>query len=67
MKENELYETIGRLTMQLEDLNDEYDRLLEVLRQVVTGEVKLECVTADIAGRTWAVATDLKAVEETEH
>lgn len=54
MNEN-LYEMLGRKQAELEGLNIEYNRLLAVLGQVVSGEIERGRVLVDLAARTWTV------------
>lgn len=54
MNEN-LYETIGRKQADLEALNTEYDKLLGVLSQVISGEIEAERVCVDLQARSWNV------------
>ena len=52
---DELDAIIGRKQVELENLNLEYNRLLMVLGQVVSGEVEKDRVSVDLAARSWKV------------
>ena len=54
MNEN-LYEIIGRKQADLEALNTEYDKLLGVLSQVISGEIEAQRVSVDLQARSWSV------------
>lgn len=56
MNETECFAAIGRKQVELDSLNTEYDRLLEVLKQVASGQIDPGRVSVDTAARTWAVA-----------
>lgn len=51
-----LYAALGRKQDALDNLNDEYNRLLAVLGQVASGEIAPTRVSVDLAARSWAVA-----------
>ncbi len=51
---NELYEALGRKQAALDAMNVEYDRLLSLLQQVVSGKISPGRVTVDTEKRTWA-------------
>ena len=53
-----VYATLGRKTLELEQLNTEYDRLLTVLAMVVTGEMPAQRVRVDIEGRCWEILAE---------
>lgn len=50
-----LHEMLGRKQFDLENLSAEYDRLLAVLGQVVSGEIAPERVSVDLTARNWKV------------
>lgn len=52
-----LYTIIGRKQVELDALHREYDALLGVLSEVVTGTIAPARVTVDRVARTWAVAS----------
>lgn len=53
-----VYATLGRKTLELEQLNAEYDRLLAVLAMVVTGEMPVQRVRVDLEGRCWEILAE---------
>ena len=61
---DELYATLGRKQQELESLNGEYDRLLNLLSQVVTGTVDRERVSVDLVARSWKVEPEPVATPE---
>ena len=56
MNEAELFAVIGRKQMDFDNLNVEYDRLLSLLDQVISGQIQAQSVTVDIAARKWTIA-----------
>lgn len=60
------HEIIGRQQVGLENLSVAYDTLLNVLSQVVTGQVDCSRVTVDIPNRSWAIAEPEEAKVEDE-
>ena len=52
-----MYAVIGRKQTELDNLNVEYDRLLFILAQVLSGQLAADKVTVDIPGRRWTVET----------
>lgn len=56
MTESELYESLGRKQAELDTLNLEYSRLLDLLRLVVIGEITHDRVTVEMDGRKWTLA-----------
>jgi hypothetical protein len=71
--ETEIFAHIGKKQIELDNtreafaqINTEYDRLLELLSKVVSGEIPSEQVAVDLAGRRWAhTPGQTPAVEET--
>ena len=53
MNESQLYEALGRKQALIESQNLEYGRLLELLANVVSGNIAPERVTVDLVARTW--------------
>lgn len=51
-----MYASIGRKQTELDRLNAEYDKLLGVVSQIVSGEIHPSRVSVDLAARNWAVA-----------
>ena len=49
----DVFGIIGKKTVALETLNEEYDRLLSLLSRVLKGEVEPSQVTVDLPGRKW--------------
>lgn len=56
MTEDQLYARIGRLTTDLENLNDAYNQLLTMVNAVAVGEIAPKQVHVDLTNRSWAVA-----------
>ncbi len=59
-QENKLDETTmfaiyGRKQVELDNLNEQYDKLLSVLAKVVVGEINIAQVAVDLTARSWAV------------
>jgi hypothetical protein len=54
--EEQLAAALGRKHLELEQLNRNYDQLLVLLANVVSGEIGPARVTVDLAARTWALA-----------
>lgn len=56
MTEQQLYEKIGRLQMELDALNNEHDLVLKVFSEVVSGECDRRRVMIDLTNRRvhWA-------------
>lgn len=52
---DELYASLGRKTVELENLNKQYDTLLLLLGKVVSGEIDKANVTVNLEGRSWAL------------
>lgn len=51
-----LFEALGRKQFQLDELNREYDQLLQLLANVVAGDIETSRVTVSLAERRWALA-----------
>ena len=56
MNETEMFAAIGRKQHELDVLNSEYDRLLALLGQVISGETMADRVSVDLQHRSWAIA-----------
>ena len=50
-----LHEILGRKQAELENLNVEYDRVLQLLAWLASGEVDSSRVTVDLKSRTWSL------------
>ena len=50
-----MYEEIGKLYCENQRLLGEYQKLLGLLQRVKDGEVQVERVRVDLAGREWAI------------
>lgn len=48
-----MYAAIGRKQTELDNLNIEYDRLLSLLKQVLSGEIDACRVTVNTSSRSW--------------
>ena len=59
-----VYESLGHFAIDLINLNGEYDRLLALLCQVISGEVAHERVSVNLVTRTWAVTPVMPAKQE---
>ena len=57
-------EVVGRKQIELENLHDEYDRLLAVLSAVLFREIDPKRVSVDLTGRTWKVDPLLETTPE---
>ena len=55
MDDMQMFALYGRKQLELDNLNDQYDRLLTVLSGVVSGEISSDLVTFDLQARKWAV------------
>ena len=53
-----LFEMLGRKQVELEQLNENYDAVLQLLAQVVSGEVDRRRVLVNLTERTWARAAE---------
>ena len=53
MDEKELLASVGRKTLEFEKLNIEYETLLLLLSKVLSGEIRPDEVTVDLAARRW--------------
>lgn len=58
------YAALGRKQLELENLNAEYDRVLLLLSQVVSGQTAKEAVTIDLTGRKWTLTAAEPKPEE---
>ena len=55
MDETRAMELLGRTTLALTELQNEYAKILDVLGKVVSGEYPRENVTVDMVARVWTV------------
>ena len=53
---DQLYAKIGRQQVESERLNAEYDALLKLLGDVVTGAIERSRVLVNLTGRSWALS-----------
>ena len=60
------FEILGRKTAELDNLNAEYDRLLDLLFNVVHGKIDPKRVTVDLAKRTWAFCAPIEDEKQAE-
>lgn len=63
MNETEMFAAIGRKQTELDTLNSEYDRLLSLLSQVISGEVPADRVSVNLHGRSWEIAAEQESRE----
>lgn len=47
------FEALGRKQLALDNLNAEYDKLLLLVQELITGATKPDQVEVDLAGRSW--------------
>lgn len=62
MDDRQLYELLGRKQAELEELHGEYDRLLAVLADVVSGDIAPARVCVDRQARRWEVLPVMDAI-----
>lgn len=55
MDETTMYAIYGRKQVELDNLTEQYDRLLTLLSGVVSGTIDPKLVTVDLAERRWVV------------
>lgn len=58
------FEKIGQLQVALDNLNVEYDNLLNLAGKLASGEIEPARVTVDMSGRSWSIAPDTPVVVE---
>ena len=51
-----LFESLGRKQFQLDELNREYDQLLNLLAEVAAGNIEAARITVNLLERRWALA-----------
>jgi hypothetical protein len=62
---DQVFEALGRKQFQLESLDKEYTRLMELLAGVVSGSIEPSRVTVNLTDRRWALADKKECVAAT--
>lgn len=64
--DGQVFEALGRKQFQLESLDKEYTRLLELLAGVVSGSIEPSRVTVNLTERRWSLADKKESIPAPE-